>query len=332
MLGPKEFFITPIPRDIDLVPSKLNNPWRDLSFFDTYWVNLRQCSCELLFILWIRIWTWKAASGRIKYMSGFESIPKPKTLPAEKSRAQLEEEREAEQARAEQEAGYKVIDKRVGSKADEEAKREIAQKRFAALSQVAREELIYKLFEEGRLPKPPLPETVPTSDNVVDFSEYKEQKVTATQPQSLPAQKTLETPAISSAEAVPEATPDTPPVILRWGSKVEGFYKEIEQLKNRLKIDRQARRMNTGRDRYNPLGRAMHKTADNPRADLLALQKKIRNVGGMELGLAGNVHAKRKIRQTLSELEQELFNLKSEYAKLEHLKHPLRSIRKLPEQ
>lgn len=277
------------------------------------------------------------------HMPSFEAAPIPKRereQQEKKGKTQEEQEKEEmEKEAAEKAAGFKVGEDQMGRyrEALGEAERDIAREHWSGLSHQAREDLIFQLFKEGRLPKPP-PE--PPPDKVVDFEEYKkgrEQKAAgqataearpepeAAAPAELPAAETAP-PAPAASEAVPEPAP---PVIHRWLlTKLKPYTERVNVIQRKLEAAQEADQRNPRIHQLDPLGSALHASYPAIRKELDVLLKDARHAAKRENLAITNPYVKKDLRRSISEIEQRIFELKSRTNKLEYGKHPIRSLRK----
>ena len=274
-------------------------------------------------------------------MPSFEAIPAPKRERGQEKTQEELEKLEMEKKVTEKVAGFKVDEGRMGRyrEAVEETEREIARKRFTELNPSEREELIYQLFKENRLSKKG---GVPPHDNVVDFQEYRERKIAEVptetknqEPEVAQPEPEIPTPEVPpqteiapQAEAAPEPEP-VPPTIHRWLTNLEPYTKKIDSIEQKLEAAREADRRNPRIHKLNPLGGAFHANYPVIRKELSALLKEVRQAAKRENLAVNDPYVKKNLRRFISEIEQRIFELKSQTKRLEHLKHPLRSARKI---
>lgn len=274
-------------------------------------------------------------------MPSFEVIPAPKREREQEKTQEELEKLEMEKEATEKVAGFKMGEDRMGRYREtvEQTEREIAQKRFAELNPGEREELIYQLFKENRLSKK---DGIPPRNNVVDFREYRERKtpeapteiknrepeVAQPEPEISAPEPPPQTETAPQAEAAPEPEP-VPPAIHRWLTNLEPYAKRVDAIQEKLEAARASDRRNPRIQRLNPLGGALHANYPAIRQELNDLLKETRKATQRENLAVTDPYVKKNLRRFISEIEQRIFELKSETNKLEHFKRPHRAVKKL---
>ena len=227
----------------------------------------------------------------------FETPSRPKT------QEEIEKEEMAREAR-EKEAGFKSVDKREYlDKALEETERGLALTAFKALSQKQREDLIFQLYKEKRIP------------------EVKKKVEEAEMPPAEPARPATETPPATEAPPAPPAEPEIPITEAVPTPKVEGWRAILQPYDDRVKkLGKQMKVAQSG-------GKIFEYA--NLRAEAIQLLKDFQHEAKMRERVEKNPATKKLIRQYQSDIEQELSKLKAELTKMEHFKNPVRSVRNL---